>query len=67
MIELVIYHLFKLVQLLLLEMKMGEYYCKKEQIKINGDFLGDASSTTEKEIINKYNLPDIDVLKVGHH
>ena len=30
-------------------------------------FMGDASSTTEKEIINKYNLPDIDVLKVGHH
>ena len=30
-------------------------------------FMGDASSTTEKEITNKYNLPDIDVLKVGHH
>ena len=30
-------------------------------------FMGDASSTTEKEIIDKYNLPDIDVLKVGHH
>ena len=30
-------------------------------------FMGDASSTTEKEIISKYNLPDIDVLKVGHH
>ena len=30
-------------------------------------FMGDASSTTEKEIMNKYNLPDIDVLKVGHH
>ena len=29
--------------------------------------MGDASSTTEKEIMNKYNLPDIDVLKVGHH
>ena len=27
-------------------------------------FMGDASSTTEKEIIDKYNLPDIDVLKV---
>ena len=26
-------------------------------------FMGDASSTTEKEILNKYNLPDIDVLK----
>ena len=30
-------------------------------------FMGDASSTTEKEILSKYNLPDIDVLKVGHH
>ena len=30
-------------------------------------FMGDASTTTEKEIMNKYNLPDIDVLKVGHH
>ena len=30
-------------------------------------FMGDASSTNEKEIMNKYNLPNIDVLKVGHH
>ena len=30
-------------------------------------FMGDASSTTEKEILDKYNLPGIDVLKVGHH
>ena len=30
-------------------------------------FMGDASGTTEKEILNKYNLPDIDVLKAGHH
>jgi len=30
-------------------------------------FMGDASSTTEKEILNKYDLPSIDVLKVGHH
>ena len=30
-------------------------------------FMGDASVTTEKEIINNYNLPDIDVLKVGHY
>ena len=29
--------------------------------------MGDASSTTEKEIMSIYNLPDIDVLKVGHH
>ena len=30
-------------------------------------FMGDASITTEKEILDKYNLPDIDVIKVGHH
>ena len=30
-------------------------------------FMEDASVTTEKEILNKYNLPDIDVLKVGNH
>ena len=30
-------------------------------------FMGDASTTKEKEILNKYNLSDIDVLKVGHH
>jgi len=30
-------------------------------------FMGDASVTTEKEILNNYNLPNIDVLKVGHH
>ena len=30
-------------------------------------FMGDASITTEKEILDKYNLTDIDVLKVGHH
>ena len=38
--------------------------------KLNGYnfmFMGDASSTTEKEIIGTYNLPNIDVLKVGHH
>ena len=29
--------------------------------------MGDAGVTTEKEILNKYNLSDIDVLKVGHH
>ena len=29
--------------------------------------MGDASVTTEKEIMNIYNLADIDVLKVGHH
>ena len=39
-------------------------------IELNGYkfmFMGDASITTEKEIINKYSLLDIDVLKVGHH
>ena len=30
-------------------------------------FMGDAGVTTEKEIMNKYNLSNIDVLKVGHH
>ena len=30
-------------------------------------FMGDASVTTEHEILDKYNLSDIDVLKVGHH
>ena len=30
-------------------------------------FMGDASVTTEKEILSKYNLSNIDVLKVGHH
>ena len=29
--------------------------------------MGDASITTKKEIIEYYNLPNIDVLKVGHH
>ena len=30
-------------------------------------FMGNAGITTEKEIMNKYNLSDIDALKVGHH
>ena len=30
-------------------------------------FMGDASITTEKELLNTYYSPDIDVLKVGHH
>ena len=30
-------------------------------------FMGDASTTSEKEILNKYKFLDIDVLKVGHH
>ena len=30
-------------------------------------FMGDASIITEKEILNTYNLPTIDILKAGHH
>ena len=30
-------------------------------------FMGDASTETEKEIIHKYQLPNIELLKVGHH
>lgn len=30
-------------------------------------FMGDASTVTEKEILDQYNLPNIDVLKAGHH
>ena len=30
-------------------------------------FMGDESITTEREIIENYNLPNIDILKVGHH
>ena len=30
-------------------------------------FMGDAGVTAEKKILDTYNLPDIDVLKVGHH
>ena len=30
-------------------------------------FMGDASVTTEKDILDKYNINNIDVLKVGHH
>ena len=29
--------------------------------------MGDASKDKEKDIINKYNLSNIDILKVGHH
>ena len=38
-----------------------------EYLKYKFLFMGDSSITTEKEILNKYNLFDIDVLKVGHH
>ena len=30
-------------------------------------FMGDAGVEVEEELIGKYNLRDIDVLKVGHH
>lgn len=30
-------------------------------------FMGDAGTIKEKDILDKYNLKDIDVLKVGHH
>ena len=30
-------------------------------------FMGDAGIEKEKDILNKYNIRDIDVLKVGHH
>ena len=29
--------------------------------------MGDAGIDKEKDILEKYNIPDIDVLKVGHH
>ena len=30
-------------------------------------FMGDASITTENEVLKKYNINDVNVLKVGHH
>ena len=30
-------------------------------------FMGDAGAKVEEDLIQKYNLKDIDVLKVGHH
>ena len=30
-------------------------------------FMGDAGVEKEKDILEKYNLNDIDILKVGHH
>ena len=30
-------------------------------------FMGDAGIEKEKDILDKYNISDIDVLKVGHH
>ena len=31
------------------------------------DHMGDAGVEVEADLIDKYNLKDIDVLKVGHH
>ena len=39
-------------------------------IKLNNHkflFMGDAGVGVEEDLIEKYNLQDIDVLKVGHH
>ncbi len=39
-------------------------------IELNGIkflFMGDAGTVVEKDILKKYNLKDMDVLKVGHH
>ncbi len=30
-------------------------------------FMGDASKESEKNLLKKYEIPDIDILKVGHH
>ena len=30
-------------------------------------FMGDVGIDKEKDILNKYNISDIDILKVGHH
>ena len=38
-----------------------------ELVGYNFMFMGDASIIVEKEILDKYNLSNIDVLKVGHH
>ncbi len=41
------------------------YYIQFNKIKML--FMGDASIKSEEYIIKKYNLPKIDILKVGHH
>ena len=38
-----------------------------EYLKYKFLFMGDASSTTEEYLLDKYNLKDISFLKVGHH
>jgi len=40
-------------------------YTKIDNVKIL--FLGDAGIDRERDILEKYNITDIDILKVGHH
>ena len=40
-------------------------YLKYNEIKFL--FMGDASTVVEQDLLSKYNLKDIDVLKIGHH
>ncbi len=41
------------------------YYAKYKEIDML--FTGDASIEVEEDILTNYNLPNIDILKVGHH
>ena len=38
-------------------------------MSLHGDFdhMGDAGRVVEKNLIDKYNLQNVDILKVGHH
>ena len=40
-------------------------YLKYNEIKFM--FMGDASTVVEQDLLSKYNLKDIDFLKIGHH
>lgn len=40
-------------------------YLKYKEIKFL--FMGDASTVVEQDLLSKYNLKDIDFLKIGHH
>ena len=53
----------------LIKKKIPYYSCIKELNIDNYKFLfmGDAGVEVEEDLIEKYNLQDIDVLKVGHH
>ena len=56
-------------------MQTKEYYNENDNsnviyTELNGYkfmFMGDAGVEKEKDILNKYNISNIDVLKVGHH